>query len=210
MKQDIVIIDYGVGNSHSVANALGFLGYHFSVSSDPDDLRSARFLILPGVGAFPEAMKNLALRHLVGPLNEEVLGRKKPILGICLGMQVLASESEEFGLHQGLGWIEGRVVRFKNKAGFPLPHVGWNNLKITRKDPLFSRVGENPNFYFDHSFHFVCGDQYATAKCDYGTEFVASVRKGNIFGTQFHPEKSQGNGLKLFRSLIESVKTYAA
>ena len=202
---DIVIIDYGVGNFQSVANALAFLGYPFLVSSSPAAVASARMLILPGVGAFHEAMKNLAARNLIEPLREQVLTNKKPILGICLGMQVLASSSQEFGLHQGLGWIEGAVVRFADAPGFPLPHVGWNNLDIVQRDPLFSRVGEHPNYYFDHSFHFACDRRYVVATCRYGVEFVAAVRKENIFGTQFHPEKSQGNGLKLFRSFIESM-----
>ena len=209
MNPRILIIDYNVGNFQSVANALNFLGYNFSVSGDPKDLKTADVFILPGVGAFHEAMKNLASRELIEPLREAVLGNQKPILGICLGMQVLAEDSEEFGFHKGLGFIPGHVVRFKDKAGFPLPHVGWNNISIIKKDPLLSRVSDNSNYYFDHSFYFQCDKKYTIAKCNYGIEFSAAVQRDNVFGTQFHPEKSQVAGLKLFRGFIEGVKSHS-
>lgn len=207
MLKKILIIDYGVGNFQSVANALRFLGYEYSVSDKPLDISKAQILILPGVGAFSEAMKNLQKRNLINILRDEVINKKKPILGICLGMQVLASDSEEFGLHKGLGLIEGHVVRFNDKKGFPLPHVGWNNIMIKKKEPLFERIHGEPNYYFDHSFHFTCDEKYVAAVCDYGTTFVAAVQKDNVFGTQFHPEKSQSAGLKLFRGFIESMKS---
>ncbi|PIT92571.1 MAG: imidazole glycerol phosphate synthase subunit HisH [Candidatus Harrisonbacteria bacterium CG10_big_fil_rev_8_21_14_0_10_42_17] len=208
MKTNILIIDYGIGNFQAVANALNFLGYDFSISNNPKEVKSADALILPGVGAFHETMGNLEKRGFVDPLCEEVLEKKKPILGICIGMQVLATTSKEFGLCKGLGWVKGEVVRLQNEKRFPLPHVGWNNLTIIKKEPLFSRVKENPNYYFDHSFHFMCDQEYVTATANYGVEFIASIQKENIFGTQFHPEKSQENGLKLLRSLIESMKNH--
>lgn len=205
---DILIIDYGVGNFQSVANALRFLGYQFLVSGDPRDITQADVYILPGVGAFSEAMKNLESRGIIQVLEKEVLEKKKPLLGICLGMQVLAQDSEEFGYHKGLGWIEGHVVRFAEKEGFTIPHVGWNTISIMKKDPLFTRIEGEPNYYFDHSYYFLCDQKYVLAQCHYITSFASAVQKENIFGLQFHPEKSQTAGLKLFRGFFEYIKNY--
>ena len=204
---DILIIDYKVGNHQSVANALARLGYNFRVSGNIEDILNARSYILPGVGAFAEAMNNLRQLGIVQPLQEQVIVCKKPILGICLGMQILADSSEENGFHEGLGWIKGRVLKLNSKKGFRIPHIGWNNLKIIKKDPLFIKTEEYHNFYFDHSFHFTCEDKYITALSNHGTDFVAAVQKDNIFGIQFHPEKSQNNGLKLFRSFFNHIDT---
>lgn len=203
MIKKILIIDYGVGNDQSVTNALEYLGYDFLVSNKKEDILRASVYILPGVGAFGEAMKNLNNFKITQLLQQQVLEKKKPILGICLGFQVFADWSEENGFHKGLGFIKGGVVKFKAKKGFRIPHVGWNTIKIIKKDPLFSKLKQDSNFYFDHSYHLVCDESFVSAKCFYGTDLVAAVQKENIFGVQFHPEKSQNNGLKLFRSFFD-------
>lgn len=205
LKQNIVIIDYGVGNTHSVSNAVKYLDYKVKISSDEAVIKDADVLILPGVGAFDEAVKNLKQRNLDSILNEEVLVKKKPILGICVGMQMLATLSEENGIHEGLNWIEGKVVRFELPKDFTVPHVGWNEIKYKESSPLFIRNDEEPHFYFDHSYHFQTNPEYVSASCNYGIEVAAAVEKENIFGVQFHPEKSQTNGLKMFRGFINTV-----
>ncbi len=205
--QNIVIIDYGVGNTHSVSNAISFLGYKkLKISADVNTITDADVLVLPGVGAFDEAVKNLRDRHLEAILNEQVIIKKKPILGICVGMQMLASHSEENGIHQGLNWIEGTVKKLDLPSSFAVPHVGWNNVIVKKEEPLFTRNDLDSNFYFDHSYYFDCDSKYVSAYCDYGIKFTAAVQRENIFGVQFHPEKSQTNGLKLFRSFFNSIK----
>jgi glutamine amidotransferase len=207
MKElNIVIIDYGVGNTYSVSNAIKYLGYKkLMVSNIEKEIREADALILPGVGAFDEATRNLKARNLIEVLNEEVLGKGKPILGICLGMQLLASASEENGFHEGLNWIEGRVKKLELPNGFAVPHVGWNDVTCNFSDPLFNRNADNSNFYFDHSYYFDCDEKYVAAYCNYGVKVTAAVQHKNIFGVQFHPEKSQTSGLKLFRSFFNSI-----
>ncbi|MCW7471394.1 imidazole glycerol phosphate synthase subunit HisH [Leptospira kanakyensis] len=202
----ICIIDYGVGNTESVSNALQYLGYKKLVLSDQyHEIEKADVLILPGVGAFGEAKKNLDARNLVDILNEFVLVKKKTILGICLGMQLLATNSEENGFHSGLNWIPGKVKKLSLPEGYLIPHVGWNSIEITKETPLYNKLHSGSNFYFDHSFHYECEKQYISAHCNYGIQIAASVQKDNIFGVQFHPEKSQNVGLKLFRSFFNSV-----
>lgn len=202
----IVIIDYGVGNTHSVINAILRLGYTKVLVSDKEaDIKSADVLILPGVGAFDEAVRNLKSHNLLEVLNETVLIKKKPILGICVGMQLLAEGSEENGWHEGLNWIPGKVKKLKLPPYYAVPQVGWNNIKFNNRDPLFSRTSENPNFYFDHSYYFETEPDYCLAWCDYGIQVTAAVQMDNIFGVQFHPEKSQTNGLKLFRGFFNAI-----
>ena len=203
MKNKILIIDYGVGNNQSVANALKFLGYNFLISNKKQDLLESEIYILPGVGAFGEAMKNLNSLGITDLLKDQVLNKKKYILGICLGYQVLADYSEENGYCKGLGFVKGGVIKLKEREGIRIPHVGWNNLKIIKKDPLFATVEYNSNFYFDHSYHLVCDDSFVSAKCSYGEDIVAAVQKDNIFGTQFHPEKSQKNGLLILENFMK-------
>jgi len=202
----IVIVDYGVGNIHSLANAIRYLGYKkIRISDQEQHIREADALILPGVGAFGESVRNLrkSMLHLI--LGEAVLIQKKPILGICVGMQMLAEGSEENGWHEGLSWIPGKVKKLVLPATFSVPQVGWNNVFIQQNDPLFTRTSENPNFYFDHSYHFETSPEYRMAWCDFGIEVTAAVYRDNIFGVQFHPEKSQSSGLKLFRGFLNAV-----
>ena len=201
MKQpNIVIIDYGVGNTHSVSNAINFLDYKkVKISDDLALIEKADVLILPGVGAFDEAIKNLKKRNLQNILNEQVLIKKKPILGICVGMQMLATISEENGIHEGLNWIEGTVKKLHLPREFAVPHVGWNNLTIVDEQLFKNNLEKEIHFYFDHTYYFECKENYVAAYSDYGIKVTAAVQKENIFGVQFHPEKSQINGLKLFR-----------
>lgn len=202
----IVIVDYGVGNTHSVWNAISALGYRkLKISAVEKEIHAADALILPGVGAFEACARNLRERHLDVILGEAVLARKKPILGICVGMQLMASASEENGVHPGLDWIPGRVVRLEPPSGYPVPHVGWNDIRVQRESALFARTPAAPNFYFDHSYHYHCDASAVAASCDYGIEITAAIERDNIFGVQFHPEKSQTNGLKLFRGFFNSV-----
>ena len=204
-KLKVAIVDYGVGNTHSVANALRFLGYDTTVTSVRAELAAADVLLLPGVGAFGPAMDNLRRTGLADALGELVTGKKKPLLGICLGMQVLATDSDENGLHQGLGFVPGHVRRLQVPAGLSVPQVGWNDLEVVQRHPLFDRVGDKLNFYFDHSYHFECEDRYLAASCDYGGRITAAVHRDNVFGVQFHPEKSQSSGLRLLRGFFLAV-----
>ncbi len=202
----VVIIDYGVGNTYSVANAIRFLGYNkIKVSDHQNDIRDADAIILPGVGAFDEAVRNLKSRMLHDILGENALVLKKPLLGICVGMQLLAEGSEENGWNEGLNWIPGKVKKLELDPSFAVPQVGWNNIVFSKQDPLFTRTPDQPNFYFDHSYHFETTNDHRIAWCDYGIEVTAAVQKDNIFGVQFHPEKSQTNGLKLFRGFLNSI-----
>lgn len=206
MKKQIAIIDYGVGNTQSVKDALGMLDCDVRITDSVEDLKAADALILPGVGAYEAAMNNLRSRELVSPLTDLVVKNKKPILGICLGMQLLADTSEENGLHQGLGWIPGRVTKIENKNALRVPHVGWNDVQMVGDSPLFNRIRGEANFYFDHSYHFQpTNSRDIVATVDYGTPLVAAVQHLNIFGVQFHPEKSQLTGLRLMKGFINSI-----
>jgi imidazole glycerol-phosphate synthase subunit HisH len=206
IQPSIVIIDYGVGNTHSVWNAVRALGYRkLKISGAEADIRGADALILPGVGAFDACARSLRDRHLDLILSEAVLTRKKPILGICVGMQLMATTSEENGQHAGLDWIPGRVVKLELPENHAVPHVGWNDVHPLRVDRLFSRTGECPNFYFDHSYHYLCDEQFISAACDYGVRITAAIGNDHIHGVQFHPEKSQNNGLRLFRGFFDVI-----
>lgn len=200
---DVLVIDYGVGNVTSVTNALERLGYRYVVSADHDAIAKAPRFILPGVGAFAEAMNNLESRGLVEPLRREVLDNKKPLLGICLGMQVLADSSAEGGEHKGLGLIPGKVLKIAGAVR--VPHVGWETLEVGKKDPLFARVPEGGQFYFDHSYHVETAPEFVAATAAYGTGITAAVQKDNIYGVQFHPEKSHLNGLRLIKGFVQNA-----
>ncbi len=203
----VVIIDYGLGNLRSVAGAIHRLGHAFRVSGKRADLESADRLILPGVGAFGDGMKNLRELGLVDALNDIVLGGGKPILGICLGCQLLARESFEFGHHEGLGWIDASVRRLEPPdPSLRVPHVGWNDLFPTRPNVLWEGMPTGALFYYVHSFRLVCRDHAdVTAECDYGGRFTAAVQKGNVHGTQFHPEKSQLHCLTVLKNFLEKA-----
>jgi glutamine amidotransferase len=206
MKLNVTIVDYGVGNVHSISNSLQSLAYAVRVSSRYEELKKADALILPGVGAFEVAMNHLTKNNLIEPLTQLVVHLQKPILGICLGMQLMAESSEENGVHKGLGWIEGHVKKLHIHAPLSVPHVGWNNISIKNNSEMFSRLKNNTDFYFDHSYHFQCKPEHQAAICTYGIEVTAAVNKDNIFGVQFHPEKSQVSGLKLFRGFLQSIQ----
>ena len=197
----ITIIDYGMGNLRSVHNALGRLGCAAAVSNSPREIAEA--LVLPGVGAFGLAMENLRRAKLVDALNEAVLARKRPILGICLGMQLFADSSSEKGSHQGLGWIPGSVDLIDSQNGaLQVPHVGWNETNTRAESALYSRVPTASHFYFDHSYEYNCPPEFVLSQVDYGRPVTAAVHKGNILGVQFHPEKSQNAGLRLLRGYL--------
>jgi glutamine amidotransferase len=204
MKGKIVIVDYHVGNTNSVYNAVKRLGYNVIISNKKSEIEESDALIMPGVGAFAEAINNINQLNLKPILNDQVLCKKKPVLGICIGMQLMANFSEENGHYDGLGWIPGSVKKIPRKEGLLVPHVGWNEINpVFSKEILFSNAEfENPCFYWDHSYYFDCKVEYKAATVEYGSILSAIVAKENIFGVQFHPEKSQTNGLRLFRSFF--------
>ncbi len=191
-----------MGNLRSVSNALAFLGCESSISDRPEEIERAAALILPGVGAFGEAMHNLAERNLVDPIRRAVGGSGTPLLGICLGMQLIAERSDERGRHEGLALIPGEVSRIPVPAGLPLPHVGWNPISVVRPDPFLSGLEDGESFYFVHSYCLSTDDEYVAARCSYGVDFVAAVQHDNIFATQFHPERSQTSGLRILRNFV--------
>jgi imidazole glycerol-phosphate synthase subunit HisH len=193
----IGIVDYGMGNLRSLRNALDYVGLEVEVVSDAAALASYSHLILPGVGAFGKAMENLRAGAFIEPLRAHA-GAGKPLLGICLGMQLLASRSYEFGDHEGLDLVPGRVVPFEASEAFPVPHVGWNNVRFGKRHPAFANAKTGVDYYFVHSFHFVADNPAdVVATSDYGPEFTAIVGRGSVVGSQFHPEKSQAGGLGL-------------
>ena len=204
----IGIVDYGLGNLTSVAGAVAKLGFKPDVTSDAARLEAADKLILPGVGAFTDGMANLQARGLIDILNDLVVKRRKPILGICLGFQLLGQSSSEFGDTAGLGWIDAPVTRLQPEdASLRVPHVGWNDLSQTRPACiLFDGIEDGALFYFVHSYRMETppdGSEIGT--CDYGGAFTAAVQKGNVFGTQFHPEKSQQAGLTLLANYLKKA-----
>ena len=199
----IAIVDYGLGNIRSVAAAVAKVGFEPAVTADPAQLRRADALILPGVGAFGDGMANLRVRGLIEPLTRLVREEGKPILGICLGAQLFARSSEEFGHHEGLGWIAADVVRLNPSDGLRVPHVGWNDCIRTREHALFDGIPASALFYFVHSFYIRCDDPaIVLGVCEYGPRFTAVLQQGNIVATQFHPEKSQQHGLQLLKNFL--------
>ncbi len=199
----IVIVDYGMGNVGSVKNALTLLGAEVVISNKKADIEQSTHIILPGVGAFGDGMRRLRESSAIGVLRREVLEKKKPFLGVCLGMQLLATKGDEGGIHEGLGWIPGNVRRFDiDENKFRVPHIGWNDVVCERESSLFSDIS-SPVFYFVHSYIFVPSDAATvTARCEYGEPFAAAVEMDNIRGVQFHPEKSQKSGLTLLCNFI--------
>lgn len=202
----INIIDYGMGNIQSVKNAFEILDCKVEVIDKPQDLSNADGIILPGVGAFANAISNLEERQLVEPLKDAVLEKGIPLLGICLGMQLLADSSEERGISKGLSFIPGKIKKIPELKGYRLPHVGWNEVEVQNEQPLFKDFDTNSSFYFVHSYRFECEKKYISSITDYGQKITASVQKDHIFGTQFHPEKSQKKGFYLINNFINYVK----
>ncbi|MCM3635778.1 imidazole glycerol phosphate synthase subunit HisH [Paenibacillus camelliae] len=195
----IAIIDYGMGNLHSVSKAIERLGYEVISTDQPDQILSADAVILPGVGAFGDAMHNLNETGL-GEVAKQYAASGKPMLGICLGMQLLFEQSEEYGLHQGLGLLQGKVVKFQ--GDFKIPHMGWNKLTFLQSSPLFSSLEEG-HVYFVHSYHaLVDNKQNLLATGDYYGPVTAIVANENVYGMQFHPEKSGELGMELLRNFL--------
>jgi glutamine amidotransferase len=208
----VVVVDYGSGNLRSAEKALARVAAESSsradivVTDDPDTVRRADRIVLPGVGAFADCMSGLAaVSSMVDALSDAVRVRGVPFLGICVGMQLLASVGREFGDHEGLGWIEGEVVRIApNDPSLKIPHMGWNDLHQVRPHPLLAGISEGANVYFVHSYVFRTEDAAdVVATADYGGAFVAVVARGNIAGVQFHPEKSQAVGLQLLGNFLD-------
>lgn len=192
----IAIIDYGMGNLFSVKNALDYIGAESGITSDPALLQSADKLILPGVGAFPQAMKRLSEAGLTGVIKAEA--KKKPLLGICLGMQMLFDKSYEFEECEGLGLIDGEVKKIV-APGLKIPHIGWNSLTITNPCPLSEGLKNGDSVYFVHSYRAVTKPENVSAYTEYSEKIPALVFKGNVYGAQFHPEKSSAVGLGILR-----------
>jgi glutamine amidotransferase len=197
----IAIVDYGLGNVKAFANIFAELNLAHVIAQAPADLAQATHAILPGVGAFDQAMQRLERSGLRAALDELVIGRKLPVLGVCVGMQILMGRSEE-GSEGGLGWLPGDVVRFRAPAGAQLhvPHIGWNTIAPTRAHPLFAGLDEQAGFYFLHSYLTRCSEQDTLASTEYGGAFACAAGRDNILGVQFHPEKSHGNGIQLLRN----------
>lgn len=199
------IIDYGSGNLLSVKNAIDFLGFNVEIFNKPELTSSFDKLILPGVGAFGACLSNLKKNGFVDPLNEEVLINKKQILGICVGMQVMAEQGYEGGLFNGLSWFKSKVVKIQPQLPeLKIPNIGWNTLEYDKQNPLFRGLPDLVNVYFVHSYHMDCSNSNdIIATCNYGQKVTAAVHKENIFGTQFHPEKSQDIGLKVLENFLQ-------
>lgn len=201
----IAIVEYGMGNVRSLRNAFEYLGEDVVVTADPDELDAADRIVLPGVGAFGDAMAAIEARALQPVLDRQALELNKPVLGVCLGMQLFARSSVEHGEHAGLGWLDADVRRLQVERPLKVPHVGWNAIRFDRGDWLFHGINpQEANFYFVHSFHMVCHDSaILAATTDYGGPVTAVVRKGNLIAAQFHPEKSQDNGLTMLQNWVE-------
>ena len=194
----IAIIDYGMGNLRSVQKALEAVGHGATVTSDPDAVRRASKVILPGVGAFADAIAELR-RSGLGEAFTEAVRAGKPCLGVCLGLQLLFDASDEDGEHRGLGLLRGRVVRFEPSPGLKIPHMGWNTLRVRRPAPLLEGLGPDPSVYFVHSYHARPDDPAdIAAESDYPAPFAAMVWRDNLMAAQFHPEKSQAVGLAMY------------
>jgi len=190
-----------MGNLRSVANALSFLGVEFSIIADREEIPRMDKMILPGVGAFAAGMRNLAEFGFIPVLNEEVVGKQKPILGICLGMQLFAEVGFEGGEYTGLGWIKGEIKKLDPKdPALKIPHMGWNHGIVKKPSRLLQGIAPQADFYFVQSYYMACEPEVVSSTCEYGIEFPASIEWGNIFGTQFHPEKSQDAGLTLLKN----------
>ena len=196
----IVVVDYGMGNLFNIEKALEKVGCQVSVTDDPSVIEKAAGLVLPGVGSFKDCMANLINKELIHPICK-FIHSQRPFLGICLGMQILFTESEEFGQTKGLDIFKGKVVHFSKNCKLKIPHMGWNNLKMEKRVPILRDIPDNSYFYFVHSYYVIPDDNNINATTtEYGIKFTSSVWKDNIFACQFHPEKSQQLGLTILRN----------
>ncbi len=211
MKTMIAIVDYGMGNIRSVEKGFLKVGADVRITADPKVIANAKGVVLPGVGAFKDCMANLDKLSLIDVILTEIK-KGKPFLGICLGLQLLFTESEEFGACKGLDLFQGKVTRFNfaslgtDKELLKIPHMGWNTAKIERRPPIFAEIPDNSYFYFVHSFYVVPEDKGIIATTtEYGIDFCSMIWKDNVFATQFHPEKSQETGLKILKGFNSFV-----
>ena len=199
----VVIIDYGISNLGSVKRAVEECGGNPVISCERKDLESAANLVLPGVGAFGKGIDNLCRLGLIEIIKEQVLEKGIPILGICLGMQLLASVGFEGGEKKGLDLIPGKVIKLNGSIDLRIPHIGWNEINFKKDCALFNNIRDFSDFYFAHSYHFICyNDEHIAAQTSYGFSFTSVIQKDNIFGTQFHPEKSLSAGFKILNNFI--------
>ena len=197
----VCVLDYGSGNVASVYNLINRLGYDIKVSNKVEDIKKSSHLILPGVGAFGASIEKIKNNISIELLSDEVKVKKKPFLGICVGMQILAEKGLEFGSHEGLGWIEGTVEKINAKV---LPHVGWNNIEMKKNSPIFSNIKNASDFYFVNSYALKVKDNnIIIAETTYENTFCSAVQKENIFGVQFHPEKSQKVGQDIIDNFLK-------
>jgi glutamine amidotransferase len=206
MAQKIVVVDYGIGNLHSVYKKLLQLKAEVLISQCQKTIANADKIILPGIGHFGKGMLNLKSLMLEDVLQEQVTVQKKPVLGICLGMQLMAKSSEEAPGEIGLGWLDNTVIRFHvpDPFRFKIPHIGWNQLRINKESGLLNGIMPSAAFYFSHSYHLGDADSsLVAAETEYGYPFVSAVEQENVFGVQFHPEKSHDEGLVIFQSFLD-------
>jgi glutamine amidotransferase len=205
MTSKIVIIDYGMGNLRNVQKGFEKIGFEAKLTRNKKEIESASAIVLPGVGAFKDCMENLEKYGLVDPLLRSV-EKGKPYLGICLGLEILFSESEEFGTHKGLDLIRGKVVKFRPDSEHKVPHMGWNTIEKEREVPMLEGIESGDFFYFVHSYYVVPEEaRWVSTLTTYGKPFVSSIWKENLFATQFHPEKSQQKGLRILENFVKSI-----
>jgi imidazole glycerol-phosphate synthase subunit HisH len=204
MPNKIIVIDYGMGNLRSVQKKFKMVGADVEFSKDPEKIRQAKKIVLPGVGHFANGVKNLKEYGIWDILNQRVIVEKIPILGICLGMQLMAKHSEEGGV-KGLGWLDASIIKFQvqNRLKYKVPHMGWNNVVVNKETNLLNGISQESMFYFVHSYHINCNnkaDILTTTEYEYA--FTSAIQKDNIYGTQFHPEKSHDWGELIFKNFV--------
>jgi len=205
MNPKIVIIDYGMGNLRNVQKGFERIGTEAKITRNKKEIREASAIVLPGVGAFKDCMENLEKYGFIDPLLRAI-EKGKPYLGICLGLQILFSESEEFGSHKGLDVIKGKVVKFMPDPEHKVPHMGWNTIEIQKDCPYLEGIGNGRFFYFVHSYYVVPEEKrWVSTLTEYGAPFASSLWKENLFATQFHPEKSQDDGLKILENFVKRI-----
>lgn len=198
----VVIVNYGMGNIYSVQSALSFLGFQSEYTDEPDKILNADKIILPGVGSFRKAMQNIRSKGLEDPIKESIQTKGKIILGICLGMQLLGTSSTEDGFTMGLSLFDGIVEKFSDNNNLKIPHIGYNEVIPSQNSVLFKNLDKNSDFYFVHSYRMKSQIANGISTCEYGEKFVAAFEQKNVLGTQFHPEKSQTNGLILLKNFL--------